>query len=251
MISIFKKEADSKVIPLHRYSELIESENKFMNFIEISPEHYANEIYVNAANVNEASKNRLQALEQSHAKIVDFIYQSENIKTISNQSYLFAHQTTETASVTIRKIDELTKEIDSSRSKMDEFGVLLRSLEQVNMNVTHLVESIKNIAKQTNLLALNAAIEAARAGEQGRGFAVVADEVRQLASRTSSATEQIINVVSENKQLTEKAVHLIEQSLTKVSKALELSNEAGQVMNDIQDGAQQVVDAISQFKRNL
>ncbi|WP_375748124.1 methyl-accepting chemotaxis protein [Vibrio sp. HN007] len=191
MISIFKKEADSKVIPLHRYSKLIESENKFMNFIETSPEHYANEIYINAANVNEASKNRLKALEQSHEKIVDFIYQSENIKTISNQSYRFAHQTTETASVTIRKIDELTKEIESSRSKMDEFGVLLKSLEQVNMNVTHLVESIKNIAKQTNLLALNAAIEAARAGQQGKGFTVVADEVRKLANTANSSAENI------------------------------------------------------------
>ena len=113
------------------------------------------------------------------------------------------------------------------------------------------MESIRGIADQTNLLALNAAIEAARAGEQGRGFAVVADEVRQLASRTSSATEEIIKVVGDNKNLTEKAVSLIEHSMEKVHKALDLSAEAGHVMTDIQTGARQVVDAVSQFNNKL
>lgn len=191
MISLFKKEAESKRVPLARYFELVEAEDKFINFIKVSPEHHAREVYLNAANVNEASKNRLEALEQSHEKIVAFINQSENIKTTSNQSYLLAHQTTETASETIRKINELAKEIESSRSKMDEFGGLLQSLEQVNMNVTHLVDSIKNIAKQTNLLALNAAIEAARAGQQGKGFTVVADEVRKLANTANTSAENI------------------------------------------------------------
>ncbi|RUM48617.1 MAG: chemotaxis protein, partial [Marinomonas sp.] len=99
--------------------------------------------------------------------------------------------------------------------------------------------------------ALNAAIEAARAGEQGRGFAVVADEVRQLASRTSAATEQIIEVVTENKKLTEQAVSLIKGSLVKVEEAHKLSSDAGVVINDIQVGAQEVVNAVNHFKRSL
>ncbi|MGP3372582.1 methyl-accepting chemotaxis protein [Escherichia coli] len=119
------------------------------------------------------------------------------------------------------------------------------------MTVANLVESIRGIADQTNLLALNAAIEAARAGEQGRGFAVVADEVRQLASRTSTATEEIIDVVGDNKKLTEQAVALIEQSMQKAQQALDYSTEAGQAMNNIQTGAKQVVDAVSQFNDNL
>ncbi|MCG9752226.1 methyl-accepting chemotaxis protein [Vibrio brasiliensis] len=191
MISLFRKDSDLKTVPLERYSRLIEAEENYLNFLKISPEHYAREIYQNAANVNEASKSRLAALEQSHNKIVDFIHQSENIKTISNQSYVFVNQTTETASDTIQKISELTDEIDASQSKMSEFAVLLKSLEQVNMNVTNLVDSIKNIAKQTNLLALNAAIEAARAGQQGKGFTVVADEVRKLANTANSSAENI------------------------------------------------------------
>lgn len=145
---------------------------------------------------------------------------------------------------TVQTMNELSKEMDSASK-----GIF--ALDEQSAKVFELVESIRGIADQTNLLALNAAIEAARAGEQGRGFAVVADEVRQLASRTSAATTQIVEVVSENKKLTEEAVSLIEGSLAEANKALEYSNEAGQVMNDIQDGAREVVDAVSRFKGSL
>ena len=145
---------------------------------------------------------------------------------------------------TVQTMNELSQEMDNASK-----GIF--ALDAQSAKVFALVESIRGIADQTNLLALNAAIEAARAGEQGRGFAVVADEVRQLASRTSSATAQIVDVVSENKKLTEEAVSLIEESLTKANKALAFSSEAGQVMNEIQDGARQVVDAVSQFKGSL
>ena len=114
-----------------------------------------------------------------------------------------------------------------------------------------LVKSISGIADQTNLLALNAAIEAARAGDQGRGFAVVADEVRQLASRTSTATEEIVSVVNENRKLTENAVQLIEAGQEKAREALEYSTESGKVMNEIQNGSSEVVNAIGQFTQRL
>lgn len=175
----------------------------------------------------------------------------EAISDTSEIAYTISQKTDSDAATGIQVLDSTIQTMNELSDQMQAASKGIFELDSQSVKVSDLVESIRGIAEQTNLLALNAAIEAARAGEQGRGFAVVADEVRQLASRTSSATEQIINVVSENKQLTEKAVQLIEQSLTKVNKALELSNEAGQVMNDIQDGAQQVVDAISQFKRNL
>jgi methyl-accepting chemotaxis protein len=143
---------------------------------------------------------------------------------------------------TITTMDELSEQMSSASKGIFE-------LDTQSLKVAELVESIRGIADQTNLLALNAAIEAARAGEQGRGFAVVADEVRQLASRTSSATEEIIKVVGENKKLTEQAVSLIEESMGKAHKGLELSNEAGRVMNAIQAGSRKVVDAISQFNK--
>ncbi|WP_425457507.1 methyl-accepting chemotaxis protein [Colwellia echini] len=151
----------------------------------------------------------------------------------------------------IKVIESTIQTMGQLSAKMSDASKGIFELDTQSQKVAQLVESIRGIADQTNLLALNAAIEAARAGEQGRGFAVVADEVRELASRTSIATEQIISVVSENKQLTKSAVSLIEESMVEAEKALQLSNEAGHVMSDIQVGAKEVVDAIAQFNKNL
>lgn len=147
-------------------------------------------------------------------------------------------------STTIETMERLAKQ-------MQQASVGIEALSEHSKKISDLVNSISGIADQTNLLALNAAIEAARAGEQGRGFAVVADEVRQLASRTNKTTEEIVAVVSENLKRTKDAVDLIAACQSQAGDALELSTEAGQVMGDIQRGAQKVVDAISQFNQKL
>ncbi|MDH1161044.1 methyl-accepting chemotaxis protein [Pseudomonas otitidis] len=117
--------------------------------------------------------------------------------------------------------------------------------------INSIVQSIRGIADQTNLLALNAAIEAARAGEQGRGFAVVADEVRNLAARTARATEEIVEVVKRNHELAQEAVSSMRESCDKVDQGVQLANEAGRAIQSIQDGAQRVVDTIQRFTRTL
>lgn len=148
-------------------------------------------------------------------------------------------------------IEQAVKVMNELAVQMSQAGDEISALDKQSQLIASIVQSISSIADQTNLLALNAAIEAARAGEQGRGFAVVADEVRQLASRTSKATEEIVEVVQKNQTLTQSSVKAIKQGEDKAKEGLELSNESGSVMTNIKKGAQQVVDAVSQFANQL
>lgn len=123
----------------------------------------------------------------------------------------------------------------------------IEALDAQSQEIGAIVKTIGGIADQTNLLALNAAIEAARAGEQGRGFAVVADEVRQLAFRTTQATAEIVEVVKKNQLLASGAVGMIDKSRHQAAAALGLASDADEVIKDIQQGAKSVVAAVEQF----
>jgi methyl-accepting chemotaxis protein len=123
----------------------------------------------------------------------------------------------------------------------------IEALGAQSERISSIVQVIRGIAEQTNLLALNAAIEAARAGEQGRGFAVVADEVRNLAARTSQATVEINDVVRLNHDLATQAVSGMAGSKQHAEKGVQLVNQAGEMILKIRDEAQRVVDAIGQF----
>lgn len=123
----------------------------------------------------------------------------------------------------------------------------VEALGKQSLLISSIIQTISSIAQQTNLLALNAAIEAARAGEQGRGFAVVADEVRQLAGRTSTATEEIVSVVLQNQKLVDETVLEMANSRSQAEQGLGLATQAGEVIVEIQDGAKRVVDAVGKF----
>ena len=127
----------------------------------------------------------------------------------------------------------------------------VEALGKQSLLISSIIQTISSIAQQTNLLALNAAIEAARAGEQGRGFAVVADEVRQLAGRTSSATEEIASVVLQNEKLVEETVAEMANSKSQAEQGLVLATQAGEVILEIQDGAKRVVDAVGKFANQV
>ena len=150
--------------------------------------------------------------------------------------------------------DVVTQSVSVMRgleASMQEAAEGIKALDTQSRVIGSIIKTISDIAGQTNLLALNAAIEAARAGEQGRGFAVVADEVRQLASRTSTATEEIARVVQQNEQLAQAAVAIIDTSKRQAEQGLALADETGSVIVEIQDGAKRVVDVVGQFSSQL
>ncbi len=112
--------------------------------------------------------------------------------------------------------------------------------------IGEIVQVIDDIADQTNLLALNAAIEAARAGEQGRGFAVVADEVRKLAERTTKATKEIASMIRHIQKDTSGAVESMHKGTEEVNTGKQMAEKAGSALNEIISGADEVVDVVTQ-----
>jgi methyl-accepting chemotaxis protein len=130
-------------------------------------------------------------------------------------------------------VDKANSEMQSLSRELDHSSELVAKLNEDSKNIADIVQVIKDIAEQTNLLALNAAIEAARAGEQGRGFAVVADEVRQLAKRTQDSTAKITNIVDMVQNGATNVVSAIEKSNGMSGQVLEFTVSAAQAYKDI------------------
>ena len=197
------------------------------------------------------ANERLYKVVKFATVITDQVNREQAVAEAANIAYSTSLQTDDSAQ---RGTTVVTQAVDVMRDlaqHMQQAGEGIEALNAQSQVIGSIVKTISGIAEQTNLLALNAAIEAARAGEQGRGFAVVADEVRQLASRTSKATEEIVGVVRQNQDMARDAVALMADGRLQAEQGLALAAEAGTVIVEIQDGAQKVVSAVGQFANQL
>lgn len=182
------------------------------------------------ATAAEEMSQTITDIAKNAATASDLATESQNI---SQEGYALSENAMKTVQSANRSTVELKKTIDALNQRVEEIG--------------DIVTVIKDIADQTNLLALNAAIEAARAGEQGRGFAVVADEVRKLAERTIKATDEIAEKITAVQNESHVSIKSMDATSREVAEALKALNEVKKSLNRIADSSQKVKDQITQI----
>ncbi|MBL4910487.1 MAG: methyl-accepting chemotaxis protein [Alteromonadaceae bacterium] len=179
-----------------------------------------------ATEENEQTHQLENAMEQMKVTINEIAQNAESasLETVQGQQLVSDGQ---------EVINQTVTEINSLTNTVQEATTVITSLAVESENIGGVLDVIRGIADQTNLLALNAAIEAARAGEQGRGFAVVADEVRTLASRTGQSTEEIQTMIQKLQQGANSAVNVIESSSRQAKKTTDHIQQANNSLNKI------------------
>lgn len=187
---------------------------------------------------NDEVSQAATAVTQMSAAVDEVARNAESASEESRRTQGFTEAGLERVAQTLKSIQKLSGNVESTSDKIQVLSERAQSINKV-------VEVIRAIAEQTNLLALNAAIEAARAGEQGRGFAVVADEVRALAHRTQSSTQEIEQMISSMQSDSAEAVEAM-------SKSKELANQTLDVAQEASSSLDQISKAITQInERNL
>ncbi|WP_372940816.1 methyl-accepting chemotaxis protein [Shewanella sp.] len=180
------------------------------------------------------------AVTEMGATIDEIAQNTELAATKASQTHDNAQAGQQGVEQTISKINLLAKQLTDSAAVVSE-------LERDSVTIGSVLDVIRGIAEQTNLLALNAAIEAARAGEQGRGFAVVADEVRSLAMRTQSSTQQITTIISTLQERTRSIVELMQDSQLQGRQSAEQAAIAGEVLRQITSDVTNIMDMSTQI----
>ncbi len=204
----------------------------------------SHQVATSSAHQSEAASAMAATVEQVTVSI-------NHVSESAREALQFSRKSGELSGQGSEIIHNAAAEMKQIADTVRQTSVSIEDLGQQSTQISTIVQVIKEIAEQTNLLALNAAIEAARAGEQGRGFAVVADEVRKLAERTSGATGEITQMIDTIQNTARTAVGSMSGAVGQVDRGVALAEQAGEAINQIREGSERVIQTVGEISSAL
>jgi methyl-accepting chemotaxis protein len=222
-----------------------------INEAAVRSEAAAQALATTAQQVSQSSNQQSDSAAQIAASIEELTASVNQVSDSAKTAHALADEARRLSIDAATHVHETVGEMNTIAGSVESSAGVVRQLGEQSQRISGIVGVIREIADQTNLLALNAAIEAARAGEQGRGFAVVADEVRKLAEKTATSTQEISTMIGEMQNGTQTAVKQMEAGSTQVGKGVEVAHATGSAMSSIEAGAGKVLTAVDEISSAL
>ncbi|WP_191602465.1 methyl-accepting chemotaxis protein [Marinomonas algicola] len=239
-LSILAKTFNKLMDKLHQLMDMIRSDSSSLFKVATN----LNDLSTHSKSISTEQNSRL---EQIATAINELNYSINEVATNSQTAQSETNKAKEASHNTVTIVDQSVKNINELSKSVSHASTVIVKLAKESEKIAQVLGVIQGIAEQTNLLALNAAIEAARAGEQGRGFAVVADEVRTLASRTQQSTENIQTMISDLESGVSEAVEAINSGSGQVEEVVEMSQKIKDSLNIVETTINQTNDIIYQI----